>query len=72
MQNKNSKIVTDKADTTQKGPPIKDTVADHPAETAGHHQGEADIQTAQADTAHTAVCRYRCSPTPYHIDSITT
>ena len=46
-------MVTDKADTTKKGPTIADKAADHPAKTALHHLGEADIQTAQPDTIHT-------------------
>ena len=55
MQNTNtSNTATDKAETTQKGPAVEDTVADHLAEMSAHHQGEADILTAQPDIAHTA------------------
>ena len=41
-----SDTATGKADATKKGPAIADIAADHPAETAVHHLGEADIQTA--------------------------
>ena len=54
QKNKHINTATDKADTTQKGPAIEGTVADHLAEIAAHDQEEADIQTVQADTAHTA------------------
>ena len=47
-------MVTNKADTIQKGPGITDTAADHPAETAVHHLGEATIAKAQPDSTHTA------------------
>ena len=47
-------MVTNKAGTIKKGPAVTDTAADHPAEKAVHHLGDADDPTAQQDTTHTA------------------
>ena len=47
-------MVTNKVGTIKKGPAIADTVADHPAEKAVDHPGEAGVPTAKADTTHTA------------------
>ena len=58
---------TDKADTAQEGPATENTAADHPAEIAAHHQGEADVQTAQPDIAHTA--SIDTNKAPHHIIS---
>ena len=46
---------------------MEDTVADYPVEIAAHHQEETDIQTVQADTAHTASVDK--DKAPHHITS---
>ena len=62
-----TQTATDKADTTQKGPALEDTAADHPAEIAAHHHREADVLTVQADTAYAA--SIGINKGPHHITS---
>ena len=66
MQNTNTPTQLQmKPDTTQEGPAIEDTVADHLAEIVAHQQEEADVQTVQADIAHTA--SINTDKAPHHI-----
>ena len=68
-------MVTNKADTIKKVPAITDTAADHPAETAGHHPGAANIPIAQQDTTYTASMDHHTSQidineAPHHTTSV--
>ena len=67
-------MVTDKADTTKKGPAIADTSTDHPAEKAVHHP-DANVPTAQQDTTQTASMDHHTTQidtdeAPHHTTSV--